>query len=169
MATMFAMGNLIGDHISAIATTPTLALPAVLVDLLALVTIILASRQLHMIATLDYSKPTSEALRLVAALRNLRARSTQYLFLICLPLWSVFPIVLGQALFGFNFIRSVNWPWLISNVMFGIAVAIALAVAARKLADRSEVLERIDDAIAGAGLARARELLLQVKTLESEA
>lgn len=160
-------GGYLWDHMAKVVASPLLGLPMGLVYALSVFTIGLSVRQLLLISGLDYSKPVVETQRSVAAIRSLRVRSTQFLLLVGIPLWVIFPLALGQALIGFELVRAVDPGWIVANLVFGVLVSLGLFLAARKFGERSTFWQKVNDIFAGTEVVRAQELLTQVKSFEA--
>lgn len=156
-------GNFLATNFSKILADPVAAVPAGLVHVLAIVTIGLSVRQLMMVSNLDYSRPIVEAQAKIAAVRALRVRSTQSMILIGLGLWVVFPMAAGQALFGLNFVHSVNALWVMANLAFGLLTGTAFVIVAKRFKGRSAFLASIDNLMAGTEIARAQKLLVEAE------
>jgi len=120
----------------------------------------------NLVSTLDYSKPIIETQRKLAALKSLRVRSTQFSMLIGLPLWTIFPIVACQALFGFEFIRAVNVNWILANLAFGVFVSAGIVLIARKYGEQSPFFQKISGVLAGTEIVQARRFLEEVNSFE---
>lgn len=161
--TVIWSGNFLWENLAALQRSPFSALPVGMLHALAIVTIGLSVRQLITIASLDYSQPILDTQVKIASLRSLRVRSTQWLFLIGLPLWVLIPSIAGQAIVGVGFIHEIDKGWLVANLVFGVAAAAAIVYAARRLRDRSSVFQKIDDLIAGTAIAKAQRLLADVQ------
>lgn len=161
--TVIWSGNFLWENLTALQRSPISALPVGALHALAIFTIGLSIRQLITISSLDYTQPILDTQMKIASIRSLRVRSTQWLMLIGLPLWVLFPIIAGQAIFGVQFIHAIDKSWLIANLAFGVAAAAAIVFAARRLRDRSSVFQQIDDLIAGTAIAKAQRLLAEVQ------
>jgi len=155
-------GNFLADHWSKVVAQPVGAIPAVLLDLLGIFQLGLAIRQIAMVSQLDYSGSVLSTQAQLARLKALRVRSTQFAFLVALPLWMVFPIVAGQAVIGFEFYRAVNGPWLVGNLVFGAVASLGLVLAARRFGDRSGFFRFVGNVFAGTEILRAQRELSEL-------
>jgi len=153
------MGGFLFDNLAKISREPIGAVPAVLVDACAIFTIWASIRQLITISGFDYANPILETQRQLAGLRSLRVRSTQWMLLLGIPLWIVFPIVVGQALIGYELWRSVSLPWVLGNLGFGGVVSGAAILAAR----RWPILRKVEAVFAGTEVARAQAMLEELE------
>ena len=151
------MGGFLFDNLAKASHEPWGALPAVLIDACAIFTIWSSIRQLITISGFDYANPILETQRQLAGLRSLRVRSTQWMLLLGIPLWIIFPIVAGQALIGYELWRSVSLPWGLGNLLFGVVFSGTAVVLARRF--RWPVFEKIEAVLAGTEIAKAREIL----------
>lgn len=166
--TVLLSGGFMADNFAKILRAPTSAIPFGLLYGLGIFTIWLSIRLLIMVSGLDYAEPIVDTQRKIAALRSLRVRATQFMMLMGLPLWIIFPLVAGQAIFGFEFVQAVDKPWVFANVLFGVVVSAAIILAARRFGGQSRVWKKIDDALAGREIVRAQELLADIEVLAKE-
>jgi hypothetical protein len=160
-------GDFLADNFANISRAPIYALPAVLLDALAIFTIWLSIRQIMMVSSLDYSHSVIETQRTIARLRTLRVRSTQFMMLMGLPLWIIFPLVAGQAVIGFDLIKEVSLPWILGNLAFGLVASAAIIFAAKRYGPQSLYFQKVNDIFAGSEIVRAQKLLAEVDRFES--
>ena len=97
---LIATGGFVADNLNDLQLAPATAGPALIVFALSIFTINVSVRQLILSSELDYAKPMVETQLILAKLRKLRVRSTQWIFVSAFALWFVFPILLGQMLMG---------------------------------------------------------------------
>jgi len=162
-------GNLLANNFSRILSAPWTAVPALLLDALAIFTISLSIRQLSVISSFDYSGSVVQMQRKVAQMRAMRVRSTRVTFLAGLPLWMIFPTVAGQAIFGIDFVRAVSAPWIFSNVIFGVILVAVIVFTARRSGERSRFFRWVDNVFAGAAIVEAEARLAEVSEFANEA
>jgi hypothetical protein len=127
----------------------------------------------RMIGTLhiDYSHSIAAIQKQVEAVRMLRIRTTQWAVLCGTLLWVPWLAVVSQAFLGVDIYRSVDAAWLISNVLFGLALFPAAIWASRKYADRiqqSPFFQRLMNDLAGRNLTAARGFLATLSEFEKE-
>jgi len=164
--TLVWAGNFRAYNIAKVLRSPAEAIPLALLYALAIFTAGLAVRQFAMISALDYSEPIVETQRKIAALKALRVRSTQFGLLAGLPLWVIFPLIAGQAAFGFEFIRAVSVPWIVGNLVFGVVASAAIVLAARRFGEQSRFFRGINNLLAGAEIGEVQRQLAEIGDFE---
>lgn len=160
-------GSFAYDHLSQIVAQPVGGIPVVLMHLMGLVTAGVSIRQIVLALGHDVSGSVLEFQKRVAAIRSLRVRSTQSMFLMGLALWVVFPVFAGQALLGFDLYRSVNLGWVVGNLAVGVAVAGVLILAAHRTQGRSRFFTWVEEVFAGGDVVRAKHMLAEVAAFEA--
>ena len=170
------LGNFVFEH----ATEPRFLLPAVLVDLGAVALLGSAIRQLVTVASLDYGLPVVVLQKELGRLRVLRVRTTKWSLIAAFVLWFPVVVVLAEGLLGVDLwpilgaIRDQHagfLPWVAANVAFGLLVALLVAWASNRFADRahlSPAIRHIMDDFAGRSLTRAIASLDEVERFEAE-
>lgn len=147
------------------------AFPGVVLDAVALFTIVASIRQLAALGCIDYSAPVLALQHKLAGLRASRVRMTCWLLLLSPLLWTPLAIVVAQGLFGFDIYRGIGSAWIALNLALGLAV-IPLAIwIARRHAEQvsgSPLLNHVSDAIAGRSLAAARAHLEEIRRFQDE-
>ncbi len=151
-------GNFVADHIHGLLTRPVAAIPALLLFAFAIVEINLSVRHFIIAAALDLGQPIVESQRKIANLRRLRVKVTQWVFAWALPLWVIFPVLLGQFIFGVNFIFAVDRGWLAANVAFGIAMIPVVNWVLQK----SKFAVSLQDAITGKQVSETEAFLAEL-------
>lgn len=154
------MGGFLFDNLAKIAREPWGALPALLIDAWAIFTIWASIRQLVTISGFDYANPILETQRQLAGIRALRVRSTQWMLLLGIPLWMIFPIAAGQALIHYELWRAVSLPWVLANLLFGAVFSGGVVGLARRF--RWPIFEKIEAVFAGTEVEKAREILVEL-------
>ncbi len=146
-------------------------IPALVLQIVVLYTIVTGCRQLATIARIDYSAPVIAIQRTLGELRASRIRDTQWVLLLSPLLWTPLVIVLAKGLLGFDVYRGFGATWLAWNLAFGLAV-IPLAIwIARRYADRfrgSRFMRWLGDAVAGRSLVTAMGFLDEIRQFEKE-
>lgn len=166
-------GGFIADNLAGLLLAPLMAIPGCLIYALSVFTIVISARQLVAISKLDYSNPIIETQKAIAGLRKLRVRSTQFMLLIALPLWLVFPIFALQSVVGFDIgqragdkLFAAVGPWFLANFVFGVVVSAGFILAARKFGETSPFLTKFNDVLAGDEILRAERILSEVRSFE---
>lgn len=161
------VGAFLAEHIHA----ARYAVPAIVLQVAAILKLSATIRQLAMIARIDYAAPVVAIQRQLAALRALRIRTTMWIFLLALLLWTPLAIVGAKALLGLDLYRAFGPLWIALNVALGVAV-IPLAIwIARRHAGwfrNSRLLQQLADDIAGRSLTRATGHLDEITRFEDE-
>lgn len=159
---------LLGAFMAAHIERPQFIIPAVALDLYAIVLVVLGGRQLAAIRTIDYSEPVAGVQSQLEALRILRIRTTQWILLFGPLMWVPLAIVLTKGLGGVD-LYAFGTGWLLANVLFGFAVIPLAIYVARRFDARfreSSTLRYIADTIAGRGLAAALTSLDEIRRFE---
>lgn len=170
------LGSFIAEHLR----EPGFLVPALLVDagLLALMGVCI--RQLVLISGLDYGLPVVAVQKQLGRLRVLRIRTTKWVFVLSFALWFPVFVVLLKGLLGVDVWRVVSAAgerdgsfvaWMVANVLFGFAAAVAIIWVSNRFADRVEgspALARFVDDIAGRSLVDATSALDEIARFESE-
>lgn len=98
-----------------------------------------------------------------------RVREVRWQWLLMLPLWTPFAIVVAQGIFGFDLYRWFGAGWVAANVVSGIACTPLMVWLARRLdAGRDGIVGGLLDDIAGRRMADAMGRLDEVAAFESE-
>lgn len=159
---------LLGAFMAAHIERPQFIIPAVALDLYAIVLVVLGGRQLAAIRTVDYSGPVAGVQSQLEALRILRIRTTQWILLFAPLTWVPLAIVLMKGLGGVD-LYAFGTGWLLANVLFGFAVIPLAIYVARRFDARfaeSSALRYIADTIAGRALAAAVASLDEIRRFE---
>ena len=160
-------GAFLAEHIHVVRY----AVPAIMLQVAAILKLSATIRQLAMIARIDYAAPVVAIQRQLAALRALRIRTTMWIFLLALLLWTPLAIVGAKALLGVDLYRAFGPLWIALNFALGVAV-IPLAIwIARRHAGwfrNARFLQQLADDIAGRSLTRATGHLDEIARFEDE-
>jgi hypothetical protein len=147
------------------------AVPAIALQVAAVLKLASNVRQLTMLGGIDYAAPVVAIQRQLAALRALRIGTTKWILLLGPLLWTPVLIVAAKALLGFDVYAAFGPLWIALNLAFGVAVlALALWIARRHAGAlrRSPFLARLADDIAGRSLAAATTHLDEIARFEDE-
>ncbi|HEX5720418.1 MAG TPA: hypothetical protein VF179_29960 [Thermoanaerobaculia bacterium] len=128
------LGSFIADHLGEMRFLA----PAVALDLFVIYFIGWSIRQWMALNSLDYGESVVEIQRKLELLRIDRIRMTKWVFLLSPLLWIPLLIVSVEGLLGLDVYAILDTAWLVSNLVFGLAV-IALALwVSRRYADRMQ-------------------------------
>jgi hypothetical protein len=163
--TLLFVGSFAANHLRELLDRPLAAIPAAVLGALAIVQIHLGVRHLIVASGLDLGRPILETQEKLAELRKLRVRVTQWIFAAALPVWVVFPLLLGQAVFGVEFVFKVSPAWIVANVLFGLAMVPVIDWAMK----RSQFATSLQDGLAGRELLAAGAFLREIRSFRAEA
>lgn len=162
-----ALGGFIADHLGEMRFLA----PAVALDLFVLYFIGWSIRQWVALGSLDYGESVVAIQRKLELLRIDRIRMTKWVFLLSPLLWIPLLIVSLEGLLGLDSYAIFDTGWLVSNLVFGLAV-IALALwVSKRYADRlqgSPLVRRLMDALADRSLDEATGFLGTLSSFERE-
>ena len=159
------LGRFLADHWH----LARFAVPAIVLDVVAVLTIGSAAAQLRLLSSLDYAQPVVAIQSVLTELALRRVRDVRWQWLLMLPLWTPFAIVVAQGVFGFDLYRWFGAGWVAANVVFGIACTPLMVWLARRLdAGRDGIVGGLLDDFAGRRMADAMGRLDEVAAFESE-
>ncbi|MBX3117925.1 MAG: hypothetical protein KF784_02595 [Fimbriimonadaceae bacterium] len=162
--TAIAVGGFMAGNIQELLAAPAAGLPAIAVFAFAIYLIHVSVRQLILSSELDFSKAVTETQTQLTKLRKLRLQATQWTFILALPLWFVFPILLGQMLIGAELIFALHPAWLFGNVVFGLAMIPPIYWVMKK----SKYAQFLQDTIVGKEVAEAEGFLREIEAFRAE-
>jgi hypothetical protein len=128
------------------------AAPAVAMGLCALGLAITSGWQLAAVREIDYGQPVLEIQQRLETIRLRRLRDTQLALVLGPLLWVPVLIVVVKGALGVDLYALVSQGWILSNVLFGMAVLMGAVWASRRYADRigrSPRLQRLARSLAG--------------------
>ncbi len=160
---LVATGGFVADNLNDLQRVPLTAIPALIVFALCIFTINVSVRQLILSSELDYAKPMVETQLILAKLRKLRVRSTQWIFVSAFVLWFVFPILIGQMLLGAQFMLAMNPAWIVANVIFGLAMVPVI----NWMMMKSKYATSIQNEFAGKDVREAEEFMNQIREFQA--
>lgn len=163
---------LIGGFAADNLREPAFLVPAILLDVCAIVLFAAGLRQLAEMNAVDYDEPVVVIQKKLEDLRVRRIRTTLGALLFGPLMWLPMLIVALRGFFGVDLYVAASPAWLVANVLFGLAVipiAIAIARRAGPRLKRSSALRAIADDIAGRSLAAALNDLDTLRRFEAEA
>ncbi|RYG49028.1 hypothetical protein EON79_02680 [bacterium] len=168
--TVLWISNFAASNFGKILATPLAALPMLLLFLMSLVNIHFSVRHLIAANGLDMTKPVVEAQRELAEVRKRRVKLTQWTLIGAVPLWFLFPIVLGQLLFGFEFVNVLRTlarfdrAWVVGNLLLCLAAVPLLAWSFQ----RSRFAQTLRDDFAGKDLLEAEAFLWEIRAFQKD-
>jgi hypothetical protein len=162
---------LLGSFLAAYITEPRFFVPALLLQLFAIVQLALHIHKLVVLRSLDYSEPVVSIQKRLAALRVRWLRQLVWLYA-CLPLlWPPLLIVAMQGLLGLDAYALLGLPYLGVNLLVGLACVPLVLWLARALAPRVghvPALRRLVDDLTGRSLREALDALDAAAAFERE-
>lgn len=148
-----------------------LAAPAGMWPLLAIVVLglplpILAARRLSFAAGIAPGDPVAEVHRKLIRLDQMMARSTQAMMGVWLVLWAALPAFILQLAAGYNAVFAIRTEWVAANAAFGLAVACAAVMTARRLGPDHPLMGRVNQAFSSQAIQRARRQMAELADFE---
>jgi|SRR5579871_1701417 len=173
LVVVVALGSFLYDHIAEIR----FALPAIGLDVFAIVILISLIRQMTLALQLDYGKPVAAIQRQLEALRMLRIRYIQGIFLTATLAWTPMLIVMLKGFLGLDIYRILNKmdhgiAWLVGNLLLGLAIIPLALWLSRRYSDRikrSRLLRKFMRDLAGYNLNAAADFLSTLSAFEQDA
>jgi len=131
---IFWLGSFAGDHFRA----PRFLVPAALLDVFLIATVVTLARQRAALSALDWSGPVVDIQKRLAALRLGRARLTLWTLALSPLLWPLLLIVAFKGFLGVDAWAAFGVPYIAANFLFGAAVLGAAVWVARRFAGALE-------------------------------
>jgi predicted permease len=116
----------LGTFMARCGWTPRFLWPAVVLDIFAIAALIGLNAQIGLALNINYDQPIVEIQRRLEKLRMFRLRYTQGICLTMTLTWAPIVIVLLKGLFGMDAYRLFGTSWILWNVLFGLALGLAL-------------------------------------------
>jgi hypothetical protein len=163
---ILALGSFAGAHLR----EPRFLVPAVILHVAAVLAAIAVGRQLAALARLDWGEPVAVVQRQLAALRVESVRVVLVVLLVAPLLWAPL-LVVGLRALGVDAWAALPQPWLLGNLLFGVAVIpVGLWLAHRfgERLSRSPLGQGLARILAGQSLAVAAAVLEEVIRFEAE-
>ena len=160
------LGNFLGNHWG----DPKFVVPAILLDLCAILLVVTGARQLAALHGIDYGAPILAIQKKLETLRAARIRTIQWTLILSPLLWTPLLIVALKGFFGVD-AYAFGAAFLASNLLFGLAFLVFMVWVSRRYADRmqrSPAIRRLMDSIAGRSLNTAMAFLESLSRLERE-
>jgi hypothetical protein len=117
--TLGVVGNFLGDHLMTFGQNPQWAVPAVLVMLLAVSTMVMAVVPYGIARWTPLDADVAGVQRQLIAYRKLHVWLMRFWVAVLVPGWMVFPMLGFQLLLGPRVISGTNPAWFWGNVVFG--------------------------------------------------
>ncbi|MDP9018709.1 MAG: hypothetical protein M3N19_10355 [Candidatus Eremiobacteraeota bacterium] len=166
-ASVVLLGSFIADNIRDLR----FAVPAALLDIGALTVLGVVVRQLVVTAQIDYAEPITAIQKKLEAVRVLRIRHTQGIFLTAVLAWSFLYVVLFRALFGLDAYAIFGVAYFWANVGFGLTVAAVAIWVAKTFGDRlgqTRLLKFLVQSLNGRSINLAAAALAKIAEFETE-
>ena len=168
LAAVIVLGMFIANHVR----EPAFLATAIALDALAIFHVAFGIYQLVVLAGLDFSAPVMVIQKKLATLRIRRIRATLWTFLLSPLLWILWLIVVFKGVTGVNPYTTFPASWLIANVLLGVAVIPLMLWVSKRFAHRfqkSPLIQRIMDDIAGRSLSEATSFMDELSNFERDA
>ncbi len=165
LAVVALLGNFAADH----WTQPRFALPAAAVDAVAIALLAALVRQAVLAFGIDYGKPVTSLQRDLAALRILRIRYIQWIFLTAVAVWAPLLVVMMKGFFDLDAYALFGTAYLAANLLLGLALIPLGIWASRRFGPRlgaSPFVRRIADSISGHSLRTAAASMAELSEFE---
>ena len=162
-----ALGLFIYRHI----TLMQFALPAAVLDLYAIGNFAVLIAQIASAHQIDYDRPIAVIQKQIEALRVLRIRYIQGSVVGGFVVWMPFVIVAFKGFFGLDVYRLFDTAWIITNVLFGLAImalAIWLSKKFSKRMSRHPGIQNFMRDLAGHNMKAARDFLATLSEFEDK-
>lgn len=120
---------------------------------------------------LDYGKPVTEIQREVEHMRLVEYRALKWALLAGMVAWLPAGLVLFEALTGVDALTRIDLPWLIANLVFGLALLALGHLLSRRYVERPDLgprARRLVEALSGRALRSAAGHLAELAKFERE-
>jgi len=179
LAGMLALGSILilavivalGRFIAANWSAPRFAIPAIALDVMAIAALATLIAQMGLALAIDYSQPIALIQKRLEALRKLRIRYSQAIFLTMTLTWVPIFIIVMKAALGVDVYRTFDNTWIVVNVGFGLAVLAIGFWLSRRFGNRlsnSAFGQRFLRDIAGYNLNAASKFLATLADFEED-
>jgi hypothetical protein len=161
------LGSFTADHVR----EPHFLIPALTLDVYAIVLLVVRIRELVDLGSVDYAEPVIAIQKRLEELRVRRIRTTTWRLLLGPLMWLPVLVVVLRGLFGIDVYAAAPPSWFIGNLLFGLAVipiAILLARRYGHLFKRSSLVRGLADDIAGRSLVAALDALDTLRRFEDD-
>lgn len=166
-AGIVALGLFIYRHISSLQ----FALPAAVLDLYMIANFAILIAQITAMLQIDYEKPITTIQRQIEALRVLRIRYIQGSVVGGFVVWVPCMIVVFKGFLGLDAYRMVDTAWLITNVLFGLAIMALALWLSKKFSEKMSChlgIQRFMRNLAGHNINMAKDFLTALSEFEDK-
>ena len=167
LAGIIALGIFISGHITIIR----FSLPAALLDLFAIANFAALISQITSALRIDYDRPIADIQKQLEALRVLRIRYIQRSVVGGFVVWVPFVVVVFKGFFGLDAYHLFDTAWLVTNVLFGLAVLVLAIWLSKKFGERMgryPGIQRFMRNLAGHNIKTANEFLAKLSEFRDE-
>ncbi len=162
---------LLGIFLSNHSSEPRYLVPAIVLDVFAVLSVVSCGYQLGTLHDIDFGQPVVAIQKKLERVRVLRLATTKWALLLGPVLWVPLTIVALKGVLGVDGYALFPGGWLAVNLMAGAAISAALYGLSRRFAqrmERSPLVRRLMDDIAGRSLGRAVAFLGGISSFERE-
>ena len=167
LVVVVALGSFLYAHFA----TMRFALPAVILDVLAITLLAALIRQITLALSIDYARPIATIQKQLETLRIARIHYVQGIFLVATLAWTPLLIVALKGFFGWDAYHLFGAAFLIANLLVGLTV-IPLAIwLSKRFGDqmgRSSIIQHFMRDLAGVNLNAASGFLSTISQFENE-
>lgn len=157
----------IRNHIS----DPRYVVPAAVLDLFAIYSVVSCGWQMGTLSSIDYGQPVVTIQKKIQKVKLVRLATVKWGFLLWPILWIPFTIVFFRGIFGIDGYVMFRGSRLAIDLAAGAAITALLYVVSNRLADRVNRLplaQRVFNELAGRNLSKATAFLEQLRQFETE-
>ncbi len=162
---------LLGVFLSNHASEPRYLVPAIVLDIFAILSVVSCGYQLGTLHDIDFGRPVVAIQKKLEKVRVLRLATTKWAFLLGPVLWVPLTIVALKGILGVDGYALFPGEWLAVNLVGGAAISALLYALSRRFAHRMEgspLIARLMNDIAGRSLSRAVAFLDGISSFERE-
>jgi hypothetical protein len=162
---------LLGIFISNRYSEPRYLVPAIVLDLFAIFSVASCGYQLGTLHSIDFGQPVVAIQKKLEKVRVLRLATIKWGLLLGPVLWIPFTIVALKGLLGVDGYALFHGEWLVINLLAGAAISALLFWLSNRFASRTQrspVLQRLMNDLAGYSLSRALTFLDGISRFEHE-
>jgi hypothetical protein len=165
-AAVALLGLFLADHWA----EPRFLVPAIVLDVCAILLVAASAYQLVALSGIDYDAPILVIQKRLGVLKALRIRVAQGILFLSPLLWTPLLIVSLRGFLGIDAYAFGN-AWLFGNLLFGLAFLVLMVWGSRRYADRmqkSPAIQRLMNSLAGRDLTAAMAFLESLSQVEAE-
>jgi hypothetical protein len=166
-AGIMALGSFIYRHITLIQ----FVLPAAVLDLYAIANFAVLVAQIASALQINFDGAVAVIQKQMEALRVLRIRYIQGSVLGGFAVWMPFVIVAAKGFWGLDVYRLFNTAWIITNVLFGLAIMALVIWLSNKFGERMSrypAIQNFMKDLAGHNINAARDSLRRISEFEDQ-